>query len=108
MKECSRYRSEAGARDEKPSPLRGGRFVRGDEANQSAGRSLSTLYWLAPIPDVVDNHAGCDFGEQIMYFFDRLSTAGAVCVQPFGCAHAASQASWPLPAEMNPALNPWF
>ncbi len=46
MKECSRYRSEAGARDEKPSPLRGGRFVRGDEANQSAGRSLSTLYWL--------------------------------------------------------------
>ncbi len=96
MKECSRYRSEAGARDEKPSPLRGGRFVRGDEANQSAGRSLSTLYWLAPIPDVVDNtpvatlaNKSCtsliDYPLPVLYVFSHLAALMLPAKRPGLC-----------------------
>ena len=55
--------------------------MHGDEANRNAGGSLSSLYCLAVILDMVYNHVGCDFGDNIMYFFKRLSTADAVCVQ---------------------------
>ena len=37
---------------------------------------LCHIYGLAVILDVVYNHAGGDFGDQSLYFFDRQSTAG--------------------------------
>ncbi len=37
---------------------------------------LCHIYGLAVIFDLVYNHAGGDFGDQSLYFFDRQSTAG--------------------------------
>jgi 1,4-alpha-glucan branching enzyme len=37
---------------------------------------LCHLYGLAVILDVVYNHAGGDFGDQSLYFFDRQSSQG--------------------------------
>ncbi|MDH5588083.1 MAG: alpha-amylase family glycosyl hydrolase [Nitrospirota bacterium] len=52
---------------------------------------LCHLHGLAVILDVVCNHAGGDFGDQSLYFFERVFTADAACVQPFSGAYATSQ-----------------
>src|ERR1035437_11139771 len=37
---------------------------------------LCLIHGLAVVLDVVYNHAGGDFGDESMFFFDRQSTAG--------------------------------
>ena len=44
---------------------------------------LCHVYGLAVLLDVVYNHAGGDFGDQSLYFFDRQSTARAAIGTPF-------------------------
>ena len=50
--------------------------LRGEMNQLKALIDLCHIYGLAVILDVVYNHAGGDFGDQSMYFFDRQSTAG--------------------------------
>ena len=48
---------------------------------------LCHIHGLAVILDVVYNHAGGDFGDQSLYFFDRQPTAGGnrnSCTLPIG------------------------
>ena len=50
--------------------------LRGEMNQLKALVDLCHLHGLAVILDVVYNHAGGDFGDQSLYFFDRQSTAG--------------------------------
>jgi 1,4-alpha-glucan branching enzyme len=50
--------------------------LRGEMNQLKALIDLCHSYGLAVLLDVVYNHAGGDFGDQSMYFFDRQSTAG--------------------------------
>ena len=62
-----------GLRRYQPDDLRG-------EMNQlKALMDLAHLYGVAVLLDVVYNHAGGDFGDQSLYFFDRQSTGGGQC-----------------------------
>ena len=49
--------------------------LRGEMNQLKALIDLCHIHGLAVILDVVYNHAGGDFGDQSMYFFDRQSTA---------------------------------
>jgi 1,4-alpha-glucan branching enzyme len=50
--------------------------LRGEMNQLKALIDLCHVHGLAVILDVVYNHAGGDFGDQSLYFFDRQSTAG--------------------------------
>ena len=50
--------------------------LRGEMNQLKALVDLSHLHGLAVILDLVYNHAGGEFGDQSLYFFDRQSTAG--------------------------------
>jgi 1,4-alpha-glucan branching enzyme len=50
--------------------------LRGEMAQLKALVDLCHLHGVAVLLDVVYNHAGGDFGDQSLYFFDRQSTAG--------------------------------
>ena len=50
--------------------------LRGEMNQLKALVDLCHIYWLAVILDVVYNHAGGDFGDQSLFFFDRQSTQG--------------------------------
>ncbi|MEZ6113274.1 MAG: alpha-amylase family glycosyl hydrolase [Pirellulaceae bacterium] len=50
--------------------------LRGEMNQLKALIDLCHIHGLAVLLDVVYNHAGGDFGDQSMYFFDRQSTAG--------------------------------
>lgn len=50
--------------------------LRGEMNQFKALIDLCHVYGLAVLLDVVYNHAGGDFGDQSIYFFDRQSTAG--------------------------------
>jgi 1,4-alpha-glucan branching enzyme len=50
--------------------------LRGEMNQLKALVDLCHLHGLAVLLDVVYNHAGGDFGDQSMYFFDRQPTAG--------------------------------
>lgn len=50
--------------------------LRGEMNQLKALIDLCHLHGLAVLLDVVYNHAGGDFGDQSLYFFDRQSTAG--------------------------------
>ena len=50
--------------------------LRGEMNQLKALVDLCHLHGLAVILDVVYNHAGGDFGDESLYFFDRQSTAG--------------------------------
>lgn len=50
--------------------------LRGEMAQLKALVDLCHLHGVAVMLDVVYNHAGGDFGDQSLYFFDRQSTAG--------------------------------
>ncbi|TMH01356.1 MAG: 1,4-alpha-glucan branching protein [Betaproteobacteria bacterium] len=68
--EVNRLLGAKGLRGYVPEDLRG-------EMNQlKALVDLCHLHGLAVLLDVVYNHAGGDFGDQSLYFFDRQSTDG--------------------------------
>jgi 1,4-alpha-glucan branching enzyme len=50
--------------------------LRGEMNQLKALVDLAHLHGLAVILDLVYNHAGGEFGDQSLYFFDRQSTAG--------------------------------
>ena len=50
--------------------------LRGEMNQFKALIDLCHIYGLAVLLDVVYNHAGGDFGDQSIFFFDRQSTAG--------------------------------
>jgi 1,4-alpha-glucan branching enzyme len=50
--------------------------LRGEMNQLKALVDLCHIYGLAVLLDVVYNHAGGDFGDQSLHFFDRQSTAG--------------------------------
>jgi 1,4-alpha-glucan branching enzyme len=50
--------------------------LRGEMNQLKALIDLCHIYGLAVLLDVVYNHAGGDFGDQSIFFFDRQSTAG--------------------------------
>jgi 1,4-alpha-glucan branching enzyme len=50
--------------------------LRGEMNQLKALVDLAHVHGLAVVLDVVYNHAGGDFGDQSLYFFDRQSTAG--------------------------------
>jgi 1,4-alpha-glucan branching enzyme len=50
--------------------------LRGEMAQLKALVDLCHVHGVAVLLDVVYNHAGGDFGDQSLYFFDRQSTAG--------------------------------
>ena len=50
--------------------------LRGEMNQLKALIDLCHVYGLAVLLDVVYNHAGGDFGDQSLYFFDRQSTEG--------------------------------
>ena len=50
--------------------------LRGEMNQLKALIDLSHIYGLAVVLDVVYNHAGGEFGEQSIFFFDRQSTEG--------------------------------
>ena len=50
--------------------------LRGEMNQLKALIDLSHVYGLAVVLDVVYNHAGGEFGDQSIYFFDRQSTEG--------------------------------
>ena len=50
--------------------------LRGEMNQLKALVDLCHVHGLAVILDVVYNHAGGDFGDQSLYFFDRQPTAG--------------------------------
>jgi 1,4-alpha-glucan branching enzyme len=50
--------------------------LRGEMNQLKALIDLCHIYGLAVLLDVVYNHAGGDFGDQSLYFFDRQSAAG--------------------------------
>jgi 1,4-alpha-glucan branching enzyme len=50
--------------------------LRGEMNQLKALIDLCHIYGLAVLLDVVYNHAGGDFGDQSLYFFDRQSTEG--------------------------------
>ena len=50
--------------------------LRGEMNQLKALVDLAHVHGLAVLLDVVYNHAGGDFGDQSLYFFDRQSTAG--------------------------------
>ena len=50
--------------------------LRGEMNQFKALIDLCHIYGLAVLLDVVYNHAGGDFGDQSLFFFDRQSTAG--------------------------------
>ncbi len=50
--------------------------LRGEMNQLKALVDLCHLHGLAVLLDVVYNHAGGDFGDQTLYFFDRQSTGG--------------------------------
>lgn len=52
--------------------------LRGEMNQLKALVDLCHIYGLAVILDVVYNHAGGDFGDQSLYFFDRQPTSGGV------------------------------
>jgi 1,4-alpha-glucan branching enzyme len=52
------------------------RELRGEMNQLKALIDLCHIYGLAVLLDVVYNHAGGDFGDQSIFFFDRQSTAG--------------------------------
>ena len=50
--------------------------LRGEMNQLKALIDLAHIYGLAVLLDVVYNHAGGDFGDQSLYFFDRQDPAG--------------------------------
>ena len=50
--------------------------LRGEMNQLKALIDLCHVHGLAVLLDVVYNHAGGDFGDESLYFFDRQSTAG--------------------------------
>ncbi|HET9764185.1 MAG TPA: alpha-amylase family glycosyl hydrolase [Casimicrobiaceae bacterium] len=50
--------------------------LRGEMAQLKALVDLCHVHGIAVLFDVVYNHAGGDFGDESLYFFDRQSTAG--------------------------------
>jgi 1,4-alpha-glucan branching enzyme len=70
LAEMNRLLDAKGARRYRAEDLRG-------EMNQlKALVDLAHLHGLAVLLDVVYNHAGGDFGDESLYFFDRRSQAG--------------------------------
>lgn len=68
--EVNRLLDAKGLRQYQPADLRG-------EMNQlKALVDLAHLHGLAVLLDVVYNHAGGEFGDQSLYFFDRQNPAG--------------------------------
>ncbi|MEP6957199.1 MAG: alpha-amylase family glycosyl hydrolase [Nitrospirota bacterium] len=65
-----------GLLDAKGLPRYGTEDLRGEMNQLKALVDLCHLHGLAVILDVVYNHAGGEFGDQSLYFFDRQSPAG--------------------------------